>query len=102
MRVKLRIARAGCAVAERRGHEAFAANADAAGGPAARHCGLPLEIAERVAHGCLMGEPDRPPQRLVSDSEQHAHALRRRERDVESGNPCASMPAERLAGPGIA
>ena len=45
-----------------------------------------LEIPERVLDRAVMRGSDRPLHALVADAEQHAHALRRRERQIEAGH----------------
>ena len=46
-----------------------------------------LEVAERLDDGPVVRRADRRAQLAVADPEQHAHALRRRERQIEPGDP---------------
>src|SRR4051812_24558803 len=57
--------------------------------PAAR--GHAPEIPEALGDGFLVRVADRTPRRLVSETEQHAHALRRRERHIEAGDALLAL-----------
>ena len=54
-----------------------------------------LQVAERVRDRLVVRHADRAPQRLVADAEQHAHALRRRERQSNPGTRARVRAAER-------
>ena len=88
VRVQLRIAGSGQAVAVRRRDEPLAANPERAVAPPAREARLALDVSERLSDRALMRIRQRRGHGLVADREQHAHALRCRERQVERGDLC--------------
>ena len=97
VRVQLRIARARSAMHERGGDQPVSADADASGRTAPPHGGVALEVPERILDGGVVRSSDGATERTLADTEQHADALRGRERDVESRNSRGRVTAKRLA-----
>ena len=97
VRVELRIAGPRRPMPERRRDQPAARNHVDAARPAARHAGRPLDVAERLGDRPIVRVTDRAAQLVVADPEQHADALRRRERQVEPRNPPVHDPPERRA-----
>ena len=94
--MQLRIAAAARPMHERSGHEPVATNGLGAGGAASCERRGALEVGERLPDSARMGVVNRRLRRSVADPEQDAHALGRRERDVEACDRAAR--AQDLAG----
>jgi hypothetical protein len=72
-------------------------------GTAAHPTRLALQVAQRGVDRLLVRVDQRPGQRRLPDGEQHAHRLRRREREVEGGDLGAPTDAlQPLAGARVA
>ena len=83
VRVELRIAGPRRPMPERGRDQPAARDPVDTAGAAASHRGLPLHVAEGVRNRDAVRRLDRPPHRLIADAEENAHALRRRERQIE-------------------
>ncbi len=95
VRVQLRIAGARGPMPERRRHEPVARDRVHPGRPAPRHRRCALHVAQRIQHRPVVRVAQHRAQRVVADAEQHAHALRRRERQIKARPSGREYPAER-------
>src|SRR3954454_7669816 len=87
MRVQLRIAGARRAVTERRRDQTVSRlNASTAMAPAHRGRGA-LEVPDGFLHRPIVRLTNRRPQIATAEAKEHTDALRRRERQIEPGNP---------------
>ena len=86
MRVQLRITGAARAMQKRRSRQPLPLNPPLAARAAPRDRHRVLEVPERVLDSVLVRVADRRLRPLVTDTEQHAHALRSRERHIETRN----------------
>ena len=96
VRVQLRIAGPRRPMPERRRHEPGRLLDDRAAVPAPNRRRRPLEIPDRLAHRDVVSRPNAPAQLVVAEPEQHADALRRRERQIEPGDPRAARRRPQL------
>jgi hypothetical protein len=83
---------------ERRRHQPAPRHGMNAAGTTPRNRGMSLHVPERVRNRPVVRPLDRTTDPLVADAEQDAHALRRRERQVEAGD--ARLPAAAEHRPG--
>ncbi len=99
VRVQQRITRARGPVPERRRDEAAASNEHGAAVSAACHARLTFQIRKRVTDRGLVSGDDLAHDLGLADPEQHAHALRRTEGEVEAGDGArGERLSQRLAG----
>ena len=95
--VQLRVAGARGAMHERRGDQPSPGDAVDARGSAPRDRGLALDVAESVLNRPVVRGADRSAHAVIADAEQHAHALGRRERQIEAWHSRRCLAAERHA-----
>ena len=99
VRVQLRVAGPRRPMPERRRDQPTPGHGMNATGTTPRHRGMPLDVAERIRNGAIVRAPDRTTHPIVTNAEQHAHALRSRERQVEARHATLRAPPEQLPGP---
>ena len=97
VRMQLRLTGPAHPMPVRRRHEPVRRQLDPAGTAATHPARLPLQVPERRAHRLLVRLHQRPRGLSVADREQHAHALRRREGQIQRAHPIP--PRRRPAAP---
>jgi len=98
MGVELRVARPRGAVAKARRHEAARSDPLAPVVAAPSEGGVGLQVGERLGDGVVVRPSDGVAQVIGTEAVEDAHRLRRREGDVEAGDPIGPKPPdERLA-----
>ena len=95
--MELRIPRARGAMPERRRKQPRPGHRLAPASAPSRDGGVALEVAEGGCHGAVMRTLHLGADAVVTDAEEHAHALRRREGHVEAGDTKRAA-REQLAG----
>jgi hypothetical protein len=96
MRMQLRIASPRSPMPEGRGDQPTSADRHCPAGTTPSHRGHALDIRERLEHCLIVRALNRGARLVIANAEQHAHALRSRERQVKPRHPPRDHPPKRL------